>query len=450
MSDEMVRRKIKSKEQIKMYSPEVTFHAKINEIKQENSSEDLFIEGMASTNDIDRTDDIVEPTAFKKTIKEFMKTNPILLFNHGMSDKGRVGVGKVIEAEIREKGLWVKALVSKAEEELRIKIEEGIYKAFSFGFRILDSHVDKVRGQAIRKITGLELLEISVVSIPANRRALFNVAKAFEYGSDLVYENAFVEKRLSDMESDIKELKEGGVTWSETIVGEKGETTTATSGYVRGCGDDCDCKKVDLIEDAKPAPEETANEIRIRAKDPKLFQPESFRRIPLKRSTPRVFGVVGRLVGKDTTEIQSFRFPKADGWTISKAVQWVKDRKDLDDTNDLIFRGAVELVMGLPNNEEELKRVYLEEEMADDKKVELEEVKAGRVLSTKNRDAITKALSAINDVQASLTEVLGLKEDEDPAPKKDEEVALVSEDDIAAQKAAEEIAEQLLDTISLN
>lgn len=210
---------------------EVTCHAEITpeSIKQDDDTGDLFIEGFASTTHVDRTDEIVESSSFKRTLKDFLK-NPILMLNHGMTEKGRVGVGKVVEAEIREgKGLWVKAFISKAEDELRIKIKEGIYKAFSFGFRILDSHIDKIAGKAIRKITNLELLEVSVVSIPANRRALFSVAKAFEFGTDLVYENEFVEgikgdldsanKRINAVENSIKDIKESGTVIKTDVIG---------------------------------------------------------------------------------------------------------------------------------------------------------------------------------------------------------------------------------------
>ena len=120
--------------------------------------------------------------------------NPVLLHNHGMGSEGRVPVGKIVEAEIKTKGLFVKALISKTEDKLREKIKEGLYQAFSFGFQIINSDIIKKAGKSIRKITELELFEVSIVSIPANRRALFSIVKGFEVGTDWMYENNCVEE----------------------------------------------------------------------------------------------------------------------------------------------------------------------------------------------------------------------------------------------------------------
>lgn len=66
--------------------------------------------------------------------------------------------------------------------------------------------------------------------------------------------------------------------------------------------------------------------IRHRLKDPKLFQEGSFRTIKVKKDKPRVNGVVGKLKGKKVTTLQSLLFPKEDGWTLTKAKEWSKER----------------------------------------------------------------------------------------------------------------------------
>ena len=71
--------------------------------------------------------------------------------------------------------------------------------------------------------------------------------------------------------------------------------------------------------------EETENEVRIRIKDPGLFQSNSFRRTTLKSEGPKVFAIIGRLKGETSTTVQSLRFPKDDGWTKSSATKWAKD-----------------------------------------------------------------------------------------------------------------------------
>jgi len=80
---------------------------------------------------------------------------------------------------------------------------------------------------------------------------------------------------------------------------------------------------------ARPGIEETENEYRVRVRDPGDFQEDSFRRITLKRTRPRIFGIVGRLKGKETMTLQALRFPKADGWTRPRVEAWVKSHPEV-------------------------------------------------------------------------------------------------------------------------
>ena len=70
-------------------------------------------------------------------------------------------------------------------------------------------------------------------------------------------------------------------------------------------------------------------EIRYRVREPSAFEEESFRRVAVKQTKPRVIAVMGRLKGKTTLTIQALRFPKGDGWTLAKAKAWLKDHKEL-------------------------------------------------------------------------------------------------------------------------
>jgi len=144
----------------------------------------IFIQGFANTSDKDRVDDIILPSAFEKTMSEFME-NPVLLFQH---DWDKI-IGKVIEFKIindenaERKGLWVKAMISKAKdvEDVRTKIDEGALKTFSIGYNELDADWDK--GEAVNIVKEIELLEISVVTIPCNPFAKFEPTEG-EKGDD--------------------------------------------------------------------------------------------------------------------------------------------------------------------------------------------------------------------------------------------------------------------------
>lgn len=73
-------------------------------------------------------------------------------------------------------------------------------------------------------------------------------------------------------------------------------------------------------------------EIRYRVRNPDDFQANSFRRVPLQKSKPKVVAVMGKLKSGDgKMTIQALRFPKSEGWTLVKAKAWVKQhfKKDM-------------------------------------------------------------------------------------------------------------------------
>ena len=83
---------------------------------------------------------------------------------------------KILKAEIREEGLWIEGYISETEEEAWTLIKEGILRALSIGFRIKKSELDE--DTEIRTIKDLELLEISLVGIPANPETLIQQARS--------------------------------------------------------------------------------------------------------------------------------------------------------------------------------------------------------------------------------------------------------------------------------
>lgn len=180
---------VKDIKTVEMKQPVGSFwaHAEIKNI----NSEKRLIEGFASTKAIDRQDDIVEPSAFEPSLPEF-RQNAILLGFHDHKNP----IGKVNHIEVTDNGLFIKAQISKTEDVLWTKIQEGILKALSIGFRITDRHMETIDGKEIMRITGLKLFEISVVSVPANQEALFNIAKAAYKGTDIVCKDAKCKRKI--------------------------------------------------------------------------------------------------------------------------------------------------------------------------------------------------------------------------------------------------------------
>jgi HK97 family phage prohead protease len=129
------------------------------------------ISGYASRNTVDRMREIVEPTAFTDTVSQFMQ-NPVMLWMHDM----RRVIGKWDRAEIRTDGLWLSGVVASDTPDADMVwalIVQGMLKALSIGFREIDGAMDDAAN--VYHITQLELYETSIVSVPMNREALFQM-----------------------------------------------------------------------------------------------------------------------------------------------------------------------------------------------------------------------------------------------------------------------------------
>ena len=133
----------------------------------------ITIEGYASTTDIDRQGDVVPVSVWEKGIQNYLK-NPVILAYHDHSEP----VGRMVEHKIDSKGLWIKARISAAANEVFNLVKDGVLTAFSIGFRIVDAEYNSAAELFVVK--ELELHEISVVSVPANQNTLFSLSKAFD------------------------------------------------------------------------------------------------------------------------------------------------------------------------------------------------------------------------------------------------------------------------------
>jgi HK97 family phage prohead protease/HK97 family phage major capsid protein len=136
----------------------------------------VYIEGYASTNDIDRVGDVIPPLVWKRGMDNYLR-NPIILAFHDHNDP----IGRMIEHKVDTKGLWIKARISAAAEYFSL-IKDGVITAFSVGFRVKDAAFDAA--SEVFTVKELELIEISVVSVPANQNTLFSLSKAFDDADD--------------------------------------------------------------------------------------------------------------------------------------------------------------------------------------------------------------------------------------------------------------------------
>ncbi|HSG32438.1 MAG TPA: HK97 family phage prohead protease, partial [Thermodesulfobacteriota bacterium] len=115
-------------------------------VQGEESIEEVVIEGLASTDHVDRVGDVIELSAWKGGLTNF-KTNPVILFNHN-ADKP---IGKALSVRVTERGLELRAKISKIAGDVATLIQEGILGAFSVGFKIKDAEWDdEINGLRIK------------------------------------------------------------------------------------------------------------------------------------------------------------------------------------------------------------------------------------------------------------------------------------------------------------
>jgi HK97 family phage prohead protease/HK97 family phage major capsid protein len=178
----------------------------IESVEKSEDSDELIITGYANTVTKDRAGDIIPKSAWESpnALTNYTK-NPIILAFHNHSNP----IGKMVDYEITELGLKIKASISKGAGNVYQLIKDGILQTFSVGFRLLDADYDSKTDTYY--INDLELTEVSVVSVPCNQDSVFSVAKSMESNEDFnSFKNTFIkEKEENPMtEKELQEMRE--------------------------------------------------------------------------------------------------------------------------------------------------------------------------------------------------------------------------------------------------
>jgi HK97 family phage prohead protease/HK97 family phage major capsid protein len=134
----------------------------------------INIKGLASTNALDRTGDVIDHNAWKQGGLDNYGDNPIILFNHNYDRP----IGRAKYCDVTQHGLEIEAKISKSAGDVVDLIKDGVLGAFSVGFKVKDAEYNKETDGFF--IKSAELLEVSVVSIPANQTATFSISKSFD------------------------------------------------------------------------------------------------------------------------------------------------------------------------------------------------------------------------------------------------------------------------------
>lgn len=157
--------------------------------------------GFAATfNNIDLQDDIIVRGAFLKTLQSGRKVK--LLWQHNHDEI----VGSLLKIEETDEGLVVEGrlnLGTRRGAEAIALLRAGDLDSMSIGFRVKKDEFDPDTG--IRILKELELIEISLVSIPANPLAVVTDVKSIDELEKIADVNIFF-KELGLSNKQIKTL----------------------------------------------------------------------------------------------------------------------------------------------------------------------------------------------------------------------------------------------------
>jgi HK97 family phage prohead protease len=164
------------------FTVDIPFTKTLPDDEKARQAGDLILRGYASTWVEDRDGEYVDPGAFDESLPKYLAKNPIILWQH----EQKMPIATATEASVDGNGLTVAVLMSKPDthqpdwlHHAYQSIKSGIVRTFSIGGFF---EREFVMGRAV--IKKVELMEISVVSIPSNPDSIFEAAaKAVQGGS---------------------------------------------------------------------------------------------------------------------------------------------------------------------------------------------------------------------------------------------------------------------------
>ena len=169
-------------------------------------------EGMVAAFSLDFGGDIIEPGAFKRTLRDWSRGKGRivpLIDSHGRDSIRRV-VGKMLEAEERDDGLWTKHDIIEGPDgdEIYRRVKGGYVDGMSIGYKAVQVRApseEEARRGIWRFLKEIKLTENSLVVEPMNPDARVDLGTVKEADRDDV-RRALMEQFTAD---EIEALKAG-------------------------------------------------------------------------------------------------------------------------------------------------------------------------------------------------------------------------------------------------
>jgi len=175
---------------VKRGNSDVLFRATPSEVVPVDSAENNVFKFIITTNNVDRYGDVVEPSGMDATL---FNENPVFLFNH-ISHSELMPIGKCLSLTPSDTGVVGETIIhgkTELSKDALVMVQEGYLRAVSIGFMPTEwENMPTEKGSWCepRRYTKWQLLEYSLVNIPANPYALItngfisDVRKCMEIG----------------------------------------------------------------------------------------------------------------------------------------------------------------------------------------------------------------------------------------------------------------------------
>ena len=125
-----------------------------------------YVKGYISTDEIDRANEVVTRDAMKSMLNQIKNGNVKLDIEHStFRGDNDIPVGKIVDAGIDQKGLWVKAILNSDHakfQEIWGSIKSGFLDAFSIAYKVTEGARDVINGVGVTLLKGLELLNVAI------------------------------------------------------------------------------------------------------------------------------------------------------------------------------------------------------------------------------------------------------------------------------------------------
>lgn len=166
---------------------------------------------------LDSYGDVIQKGAFKDSLKEWKREKklPPMLVQHGgwmMTDMDALPIGKWEEMEEDDTGLKVGGRLINLDTERGKSIygamKEGVLDGMSIGYRVKEFSYGTKPEEPRRTLKKIELVEVSVVTFPANGKARVDAIKAA--AQDFTSGNVAMMKRHVE-----ENLRDAGFSGSE-------------------------------------------------------------------------------------------------------------------------------------------------------------------------------------------------------------------------------------------